>query len=375
MPAVIPAILMLAAQGQSRAEQWVGRGRLAAAKDLVERLQSSQQFEPILIIAEDRGDEAQLVDLGASAYHPHQSRFHFGAVLRECLNENKLERYAYFGGSSAPLLSTAHLKELADRLNDVDQPVGIANNLYSTDWFISNTTVPVISLHERLPTDNPLGWVYQEEAGIRVIREPANAATRLDIDTPMDLVMLHGHRDLGTNLSTFLETVPQGMINRVQTLKKVLTTPAETLVMIGRVSSHLWSQLDRQTQIWVRVFAEERGMVASQRLARGEVRSLIGILMHQLGLQQFVRELITLAGGVIWDTRVWMAAELGWPDSQDRFAADLGWVDEIKNKDLRLLTQAINEAEIPILAGGHGVVSGGLYALLESIREQVSPSF
>jgi hypothetical protein len=75
-----------------------------------------------------------------------------------------------------------------------------------------------------------------------------------------------------------------------------------------------------------------------------------------------------MADGVLWDTRVWMGTKPNWPTDADRFAADLGWEDHIEDESLRALTHAINSSPIPILAGGYGVVSGGLYALLESLE-------
>jgi hypothetical protein len=246
--------------------------------------------------------------------------------------------------------------------------MAITNNLHSSDWFLTNEVESIQDYQDRFPSDNPLGWVYAEHAGVDVLSEPPSAATRLDIDTPMDLAMLLSHPGVGSHLMQFLKTTPSDILERIQTIREVLSAKARNLTIIGRASSHLWQQLEEQTQIWIRLFVEERGMVASQRLARGEVNSLIASLIHVLGAEAFIESLEQMTDAVIWDTRVWMAAELGWPSAGDRFASDLGMVDEIQNTKLRDLTNAINEAEIPILAGGYGVVSGGLYALLETIK-------
>jgi hypothetical protein len=63
-----------------------------------------------------------------------------------------------------------------------------------------------------------------------------------------------------------------------------------------------------------------------------------------------------------------MAAAGGWPSAADRYAADLGWVEQITDPNLLRLSRAIQGSTIPILAGGHGVVAGGIYALLESME-------
>ena len=115
------------------------------------------------------------------------------------------------------------------------------------------------------------------------------------------------------------------------------------------------------------MFVEERGMVASGRMGRGEVKSLIAEIVDEWGPSEFIRYLGTISDAVLWDTRVWMAHHGGWPSKADRFAADLGCADDIVEPALKELTQAINLATIPIITGGHGVVAGGLYALLETI--------
>jgi hypothetical protein len=64
-----------------------------------------------------------------------------------------------------------------------------------------------------------------------------------------------------------------------------------------------------------------------------------------------------------------MSTRGDWPSEADRFAADLGWAQEIDDPALRALTEAIGQAPIPILTGGHGVVSGSALALLEALPD------
>jgi hypothetical protein len=122
-----------------------------------------------------------------------------------------------------------------------------------------------------------------------------------------------------------------------------------------------------RAQVWVRVYAEERGMRASGRQQRGEVRSLIADLLEETGPAGFVDRLRSMVQAAIWDTRVWMAQRGDWPNAGDRMAADLGWAEDVGDAGLRRLTEAIEGAPIPILTGGHGVVSGSLLAFLETL--------
>ena len=120
-------------------------------------------------------------------------------------------------------------------------------------------------------------------------------------------------------------------------------------------------------QCWTRVYSEERGMRAAGRLEAGQVRSLLNDHLHAVGLPRFMADLCSMADAMLWDTRVLWAANGVWPSEEDRYAADLGLVDAISDPFIREFTQAVLNAPIPIVTGGHTLVSGGLWALLESM--------
>jgi hypothetical protein len=118
-----------------------------------------------------------------------------------------------------------------------------------------------------------------------------SAETQADIDTPADALLLARHPGLGPALRSFIEQQASGdLLGKVDALRRLIGTPASTLAIIGRSSSRIWQALELRKQIWVRLFVEERGMLASGRAERGEVRSLIGELllfcraMDRLGL-------------------------------------------------------------------------------------------
>jgi hypothetical protein len=90
--------------------------------------------------------------------------------------------------------------------------------------------------------------------------------------------------------------------------------------------------------------------------------------LRAVGISSFIAELADMTDAVLWDTRVLWAAQGIWPSEVDRYAADLGLVDLIEDRFVRELTQAVNAAPIPIVTGGHALVSGGLWALLESMQ-------
>jgi hypothetical protein len=357
---------MLPPCGNSPAERWVHKGIRAAGLDLLEKLRSLDlDLEHHVLGAEDQ-DVRLFVERGARG-DISKRPFHFGQALAAFILEHEPQVVAYFGAGSAPLICAATIEDAFLKANHAKHPEAVVNNFHSTDWAIFNLPHNILDHANRLPSDNPLGWVLETEAGYAVASLEVSAETRSDIDTPTDLRMIARHPHLGPHLSLFLkEGSPEGD-NKMADLLSVFRESARTLTLIGRSSSHIWKELERRTQLWVRFYVEERGMVASGRLKRGEVRSLIAALIDERGTEGFIAMLEQISDAVLWDTRVWMAHNGGWPSRSDRFASDLGWTDQVHDPALKELTQAVAAAKIPIILGGHGAVSGGVLALLESI--------
>ena len=342
-------------------------GRQAATLDLISLLSNYEFIAPVFVLAADARDRDAFDAAGAIVLEEQDKTFHFGRALAGFVAHGGHESLAYFGGASAPLLHEGLLHQAVERLRLVKEPTAVVNNLHSTDWALLNSAQTLSDWIERLPADNPLGWVLEREAGFDVHALEPCAATQVDLDTPADMILLLDHPQLGGRLGSFLLKSPGALRRRVEGLREVLSSYGNTLIVIGRSSSSAWRLLEQKAQIWVRMFVEERGMSASGRLQRGEVRSLLATMLEGMGPETFVEELSSLGDAVLWDSRVWMAHRGQFPSPADRFAADLGWVDQIADPALRRLTHAVNHASIPIITGGHGVVSGGVYALVEGM--------
>jgi len=376
MPHLVPAVLFLPPAGLSAGEVWMAKARLAACRDTLERLHLTQLAGPIVVLAAEASDRAVLAGDGAEVLPapPGGEPFHFGRALADLAARYGERPVAYFGGASAPLTSTRLLSDiLSQALQPARAPTAWVNNPLSTDWAVLSSAQGVEPVAAALTTDNPLGWVLERQAGYQVVGLPPSAETQADIDTPADVLMLARHPQVGRALRAFLDTLaPSGLLMQVDALRRLLSTPASTLAIIGRSSSAIWREIERRKQVWVRLFVEERGMLASGRAERGEVRSLIGELLDDWGPGRFIDRLAGMADGVLWDNRVWMAHRGLWPSAGDRFSSDLGWADEVRDPDLAALTRALRGAPIPILTGGHSLVSGSLMALLESLPAQDS---
>ncbi|MDP9271127.1 MAG: hypothetical protein M3P14_09195 [Chloroflexota bacterium] len=332
---------------------------------------------------------------GASGEAFHWGRW-FGAAARAALEAaqrdgRRVDAIGYAGAGSLALLADTDLDLLLS-------PLGgevVANNRFSADAFVlrgadagghaapDGTTRHGPSLArgiERLescPADNTAVRCL-ETVGFRSRDLSDRPWSRFDVDTPLDLALLRlatrlpGMRGLDPSQAGFLEMVrlPGGaelVVPGLERIGAVLRDPDGELVVAGRIPAAVLRELETESACRVRAFVEERGM----RSARdGRPRSFLARWVDERGAASLVRELATLGDAVILDVRVLMAAlagsseERAWPPAEERFAADFGDAARIETPWLRELVEAVHDAPVPILLGGHALVSDGLRLLL-----------
>jgi hypothetical protein len=94
--------------------------------------------------------------------------------------------------------------------------------------------------------------------------------------------------------------------------------------------------------------------------------------LERLGAADLVAQLASLGDAVILDSRVIMAALAGsadaaaWPPEEERFASDFGDASRLATPWLRELTEAAAAASVPVLMGGHALLSDGLRIMVEA---------
>ncbi len=365
MMAEVGVFVMLGPEGPTPAERWVAGARHAAALDAA-RLAGGLPGAGRVVVATSEAELAAAQPGWPVTWdvdRPEQP-FQFGARLAGLLERYPSRVQVYLGAGSVPLLPSAVLAEAVATVAAASGPCAVVNNLHSSDWLVMNCPEAVKARPGRLPNDNALGWVLKTEAGVPVTALPASAGTRLDIDTPADLLLLGLHGATGPALAEYLRAHPHDS-GRWRGVGRRLFTHGAQVTLIGRVASSVWAHVEAHTQAWLRVFSEERGMSASGRLAAGQVKSVLGAHLARVGPAEFFAELSQMAEAVIFDTRVVIAHLGAWPSSADRYASDLGLVDDIADPFLRALTAAAMEAPMPVVLGGHGVVAGDLYGLVE----------
>ncbi|HLY35745.1 MAG TPA: hypothetical protein VKU35_03445 [Candidatus Limnocylindria bacterium] len=331
---------------------------------------------------------------------PLGHEFHWGRwfasaarrVLESASAEGRrVDAIGYAGAGSLALLADAELDLL---ISPVPGEV-VANNRFSADAFVvagadlrgeaapDGTTrigpslARALDRLEACPADNTAVRCL-ESAGFRSRDLGDRPWSRFDVDTPLDLALLRlatrlpGMRGLDPTLAAFLEMarLPGGgelAVPHLERIGSVLRDQGAELVITGRVPSSVLRELETEVACRVRAVVEERGM----RSARGgRPRSLLARWVEERGAASLVSELATLGDAVILDSRVVMAGLSGssearsWPPSEERYASDFGDAAPIATPWLRELVEAAAASRVPILMGGHALVSDGLRLVL-----------
>lgn len=360
----LPLLIMTGVSEGSEPERMVSEARQAATLDLVERALAVTSLRPIVVATNSAAFARRLagfpIDVELDA--PDEP-FHFGKRLAALIAHYGMDRCFYMGGGAGPLLPAGDMAAIAQDLLAAERLL-ITNNFYSSD-FAALVPTSVLLDYPLPDNDNELGWLLGEEAGLPIQELPRSGATQFDIDTPMDLLTLAIHPDAGPHTRACLNRLTLDTSALESALPLMLDRDA-TILVAGRVGSATWRYLERETACSTRVLSEERGMRASGRQARGEVRSLLGYYLDAVGFECFFEALSTMGQAVFLDNRVILAHQGLWPSAADRFHSDLRQPAQISDPFLRALTEAAMAAPVPVIMGGHSLVSGGIYALIEA---------
>jgi hypothetical protein len=360
----LPLLILTGISERSEPERMVSSVRQAVTMDLVERALTVPQLGPVVVSTNSEELADQLSSLPVEVIvDPPGEPFHFGQYLAALIARYGMARCFYMGGGAGPLFPASKMAEVAQSMLSADRLL-VTNNFYSSDLAAFVPTC-VLEDHPLPESDNELGWLLGEDAGLPIRELPRTAATQFDVDTPVDLLTLSAHPDTGPHTRACLDGMSLDTSAIDAALPLMLDRDA-TILVGGRVSSATWRYMERETACSTRVLSEERGMRASGRQARGEVRSLLGYYLDAAGLESFFEALATMAQALFLDNRVIFAHRGLWPSAADRFHSDLRQPAQIQDPFVRAFTEAAMAAPIPVVMGGHSLVSGGMYALIEA---------
>lgn len=346
--------------------------RSAIVLEQIEKAQLAGTFGAVILCTDRPELAAQAAALGADVdLDPPAPAFHFGQRLQQLVRRRRPAAVCCMGGAAGPLLTAAELADIG-RLLSAGRPLAAANNIYSAD-IVAFSPADAILMIDPPAIDNALPLALHRDAGLPVVPLPRSLGMQLDVDTPSDVLVLAVHSRTGPRVRERIQAWNLDL-ERIQRAKAALVDPHVDVFLYGRINAALFQYLDQHSRCRIRLLSEERGMKALGRDVRGEVRAVLGFALEALGMAGFFRCLETLCSAAFLDTRVLLAHAGRHVSVADRFYSDLGYPDQIHDPWLRELTAAAMGASFPVILGGHGLVTGGVWALLDSAMNELQES-
>jgi hypothetical protein len=289
----------------------------------------------------------------------------FGERVRELVRETDPDGVVILGSGSLPLTNA---RDWAELVAVAAGPRGraLANNRYSADA-IAIAGAWVLEELPDLASDNGLPrWLA--ERGVVVDDLRRRWRLQLDLDSPLDAILVHPDETIGRMTRLGIDTGPARAA--LAGVAAIARDAARELVVVGRTSSSGLAWLERRTASRTRALVEERGF-RTRRPGQRPVRSVLGLVLDRDGPGALGTILAELGDAALVDSRVLLAhrfgaGERGWPRPEDRFASDLLLADRIADPWLRALTASARDAPIPIVLGGHTLVGPGLRLALRT---------
>jgi hypothetical protein len=349
----------------SQIEEQVAQVRKAVVLDNLEKFSEVAELDDVFLYTtyEDLAKTASSFGVESQVI-PAEQHFHFGEAFAEVIKDRSLEAVIYMGGASGALMTQSELSTFARCLAS-SSGVMLANNIFSSDIVGFTPASALLDVGELPQTDNALGMAL---SFLNHRKLPETVGTLFDVDTPSDLAVLELHPAVGSNVKGVLQKMDlEPASSRLRKVREVMSIPLSEVCLIGRVNPQTVSYVNERLQCRTRVFSEERGMKALGREGSRQIVSLLGYLTEEVGFTGLVRALEKVADAVLMDTRVlFHHFNLDLP-AKDRFNSDLLRPDAVDDPVAREFTACLLSSKIPIVPGGHSLVSGGLRVIVDSL--------
>jgi hypothetical protein len=290
----------------------------------------------------------------------------FGARLRAMVADRPAGGLVVLGSGAIPLATVADLR-LFVAVAAADRPRALVNNRYSADVMaVACAATAFVGLPD-LASDNAVPRWLAEVAGVPVEDRHGRWRLGVDIDGPLDLVLLGGRW-----ADHLAEADRDVVARRLASVRAVAADRTAELVVAGRTSAASIAWLERATASRTRAIVEERGL-RTTRAGQRPAASVLGALLERDGPEALGPRMAELGEAAFVDSRVLLAHRLGtddirWPSPDDRAASDLLLAERIVDPWLRALTASARDASIPIVLGGHTLVGPGLQLAIRPRR-------
>lgn len=367
---LVTVVIFEGGQEGSDVEREMAAVRQAFLLDNISKLKSSPLVGDIFLLTNYPDLAREGASLGTRSFVNNTSpaEFSFGRELQKIIKENLPQHLFYLGGGGGPLLTLEEINNICRRLLTADKAI-FSNNSQSAD-LVAFTPASLLLQIPPPTMDNALAVELQNGNGIDQELIPPSLGTFFDLDTPADLLVMAVTSWAGIRARESLDATSLDL-DDILKVRAVLAGDYEEILLMGRVGAPIIARMNLNLKARLRVFSEERGMKALGRLKNKEVVSFMGYFLEEVGIEKFFSYISSIVACAFIDSRVIFAHKKLEPTTADRFNSDLGRWQEIKDPFVREFTRAAVEAPIPVILGGHSLVSGGLWALTEDIASVV----
>ena len=352
-------VTLVGGWGESGPERTLASAQCGVALHNIKQVITQKIFDWHILIT----DEPDLLNITHDFLEIEVSPvpFHFGRCLKDVIDRFDANKVCCLGGGSMALASGEVFRGVGEMLLGGENRV-ITNNLYSGDMaaFTPGEAIGWIPLPE---IDNPLPRLLRDHAGLEAFVLEKSIEAMLDVDTPTDLaaLSLYPHLPEGLKSAMFATDLQR---NRLRKAMACFTDKEARVTVAGRVNSYVWSRLETDTACRCRVVSEGRGMRAEG--SGGVGGSVMGYMLESAGAKGFFDKLAEMGDAAFLDTRV-LFSHVGKSFSRaNRFYSDMLEPDQITDPWLMEFTFGAREARLPVVLGGHSLVSGGMLELIDA---------
>ncbi len=171
----------------------------------------------------------------------------FGARLRRLVEELEPAGLVVMGAGSIPLATAADLRAFLAAAA-TEGPGALANHRYSADIIaIARAAEALRDLPPDLASDNALPRWLAEMAGVPVRDLRARRRLAMDVDSPLDLLLLEGRRD--APVLPHPEEAEAGLVrDRLAALRRLAADPAAEPLVAGPTSAAALRWFERSTR-------------------------------------------------------------------------------------------------------------------------------
>ena len=361
----IVAVIFEGGRADQRVTHSMALLRHRVVMDVIDKLHETGEYDEIVVSTNYPELRAMLKDSNVTLQE-ESGIFHFGRSLQRIVLDTKADGVLCMGGASAPFMSVEEFRSMAIGLRS-SGPVFFTNNPQSSDVVAFSPASAVLSI-EPPDRDNALGTLLRDQAGLRRVLLPHSIGVHFDLDTPTDALIMSLSAQTGPLARKFLHELGWDTSTLSRAIEVLNQVNCE-LGLIGRVNPAVMTHINSHTFCRLRVFSEERGMKALRREEERLVVSLLGHFISRLGVDEFFACLSQTCDVAFVDTRVLFAHFKLTLSEEERFLSDLGLWQELEQPFLRELTRAAKTAPIPIVLGGHSLVTGGMWAIIDILRD------